>query len=241
MSSETREQQILRGVRKLGAVVASEATTERALRRITELVSDLVPGADHVGISIAEGGPIETLGASDEIAHAVDRIQHELGEGPCLESLEQDEIFRVEDAESDQRWPRFSAEVRARTPVRSTLAVMLFFGNESIGALNLYGDKAHAFEPDDDPVAAILASQAAVVVGTMKRRAGDATKIENLHQALSTREVIGQAKGILMARENCTDEEAFAMLSAASQKLNVKLREIAQIVVDDTEADAKAP
>lgn len=206
---------------------------DAALGKITELAAKLVPGADHVGISLMGGGPIETKSSTDEIARTVDQIQHELGEGPCLESIEQDEIFQIDDIDQESRWLRFAAAVRTQTPVRSILAVVLDVGHTSIGALNLYADKVHAFDEDDHAIAAIFAAQAAVTLAATKQRADDAEMIENLREALGSRDVIGQAKGILMAREGCTDEEAFHMLVAASQRLNVKLREIARLVVDD--------
>jgi GAF domain-containing protein len=233
-----QEEEILKSLAGLGDVLTSHRTLDGTLRSITELALELVRGADHAGISLAEGGPIETKGSTDTIAGTVDAIQHKLGEGPCLESIEQDDMFRVDNLHEDDRWPRFAAEVVAQTPVRSILAVVLDLGRTSIGALNLYADKAAAFEDDDQAVAAIFAAQAAVTLAATKQRVSDEERIENLRQALSTRDVIGQAKGILMARENCTDEMAFGMLSAASQRLNVKLREIAQLVVDDVGSDA---
>jgi GAF domain-containing protein len=238
MSLADRENDVLKSLGELGGILTAESTLAGGLKKITQLAAELVPGADHVGISLLEGGPVETMGSSDRIARTVDEIQHEAGEGPCLESIEQDDIFRVDDLERDERWKSFAAEVRAQTPVRSILAIVLCLGNSSIGALNLYGDKVKAFTNDDHGIAALFASQAAVVLAATKRREDDAVKIQNLRQALSSRDVIGQAKGILMARESCTDEEAFAMLSAASQKLNVKLREIAQLVIDDIESEA---
>ena len=238
MALTNQEREILKSLAGLGDVLTSQKTIDGTLLRITELAVELVPDADHAGISLIEGGPIETKGSTDTIAGTVDAVQHKLGEGPCLESIEQDEMFRVDDLYQDDRWPRFAAEVVTQTPVRSILAVVLDLGRTSIGALNLYADEAGAFEDDDEGVAAIFAAQAAVTLAATKQREGDAETIENLRQALSTRDVIGQAKGILMARENCTDEMAFGMLSAASQRLNVKLREIAQLVVDDVDSGA---
>jgi GAF domain-containing protein len=233
------EDEILTSLSELGDVLLSHQTLDDALSKITELAAELVPGADHVGISLMGGGSIETKSSTDEIARTVDEIQHELGEGPCLESIQQDEIFQIDDIDQEPRWQRFGAAVRAQTPVRSILAVVLDVGHTSIGALNLYAGKVHAFEEDDHAIAAIFAAQAAVTLAATKQRADDATTVENLRQALGSRDVIGQAKGILMAREGCTDEEAFRMLVAASQRLNVKLREIAQLVVDDAGGESE--
>jgi GAF domain-containing protein len=236
MTSIRQEEQIVSTLAELGGVLTSQSSLAGSLEKITELAAALVPGADHVGTSLADGGPIQTKGSTDRVAHLVDEIQHELGEGPCIESLEQDEVFRVDDLDRDERWPRFAAAVRERTPVRSILAVVIPLEGQAMGALNLYADEVNAFEDDDHAIAAIFATEAALVLAATRQRISDAAMIENLRNALQSRDVIGQAKGILMMRETCTDEEAFAMLSAASQKLNLKLKEIAQLVIDDIES-----
>ena len=239
MTLAGHEEQIVKTLTELGDVLTSQPSLDESLAKITELAAELVPGADHVGTSLAAGGPIQTKGSTDHVAQIVDEIQHELGEGPCVESIERDDVFWVDDLDRDGRWPRFAAVVQARTPVRSILAVVIPLGGTSIGALNLYADEINAFEKDDHAIAAIFATQAAVVLAATQQRIDDAAKIQNLRQALASRDLIGQAKGILMSRETCTDEEAFRMLSAASQKLNLKLREIAQLVVDDIKSEAK--
>lgn len=241
MTLTRQEEQILNTLVELGDVLMSQPSLDDSLKKITELAVELVPGADHVGTSLAAGGPIQTKGSTDRIAHIVDEIQHELGEGPCVESIEQDDVFRVDDLDRDDRWPRFAAAVRERTPVRSILAVVIPLGGGSMGALNLYADKVGAFEDADHATAAIFAAQSALVLAATGQRIDDSAMIENLRNALQSRDVIGQAKGILMLREMCTHEEAFAMLSSASQKLNLKLREIAQLVVDDIESGAEKP
>jgi GAF domain-containing protein len=164
------EDEILTSLSELGDVLLSHQTLDDALSKITELAAELVPGADHVGISLMGGGSIETKSSTDEIARTVDEIQHELGEGPCLESIQQDEIFQIDDIDQEPRWQRFGAAVRAQTPVRSILAVVLDVGHTSIGALNLYAGKVHAFEEDDHAIAAIFAAQAAVTLAATRQR-----------------------------------------------------------------------
>jgi GAF domain-containing protein len=129
-------------------------------------------------------------------------------------------IFRIEDTGRDERWPRFSAEA-ARLNVRSMLCVPLWIDERGLGALSLYADQAAAFSDPHERVTVLLATFAALALA-------EAQRADQLHDALGNRDVIGQAKGILMERHGVTADAAFGVLSRVSQAENLKLAEIAR-------------
>jgi GAF domain-containing protein len=183
-----------------------------------------VPGAMEASISeIQRRRDVKTLAATGELARATDHAQYDLREGPCLDTLYEQQTVRLSDLGTEQRWPRFA--VRARElGVGSMLAVQLFVEDENLGALNLFSRLPRAFTDESEHVALLFASHAAVAMAGERARG-------HLLAAVTTREVIGQAQGILMERFRVTGEMAFHMLMVASQDSNRKLRDIAEELV----------
>lgn len=203
----------------------AEDDLEAVLTRTSTLAVDTVHGAQHCGITVVEGDVVRTAGASDDVPVVVDQIQYETGEGPCLDAIRQHAVFETPDVSGeDALWPRFTARAAAETPVRSILSFRLFDEADTMGALNLYSDEPGAFDEQDRHLGAVFAAHAAVAMS-------NARKVENLERALQTRDVIATAKGMLMAHGGVTDDEAFDMLRRASQRMNVKLREVARRMV----------
>lgn len=130
----------------------------------------------------------------------------------------------IEDTLQDLRWPEFSAAA-ARLKVRSMLCVPLWIDERGLGALSLYADQAAAFSDLHERVTILLATFAALALA-------DAQRADQMHDALSNRDVIGQAKGILMQRHGIAADAAFAVLSRVSQAQNMKLAEIARRFVE---------
>jgi GAF domain-containing protein len=189
-----------------------------------------VPGATDASISeIQRRRDVKTLAATGELPRAADHAQYDLGEGPCLDALYDQETVRLSDLNAEKRWPRFV--VRARElGVGSMLAVQLFVDAENLGALNLVSRQAYAFDDESEHVALLFASHASVAMSGERVRG-------HLKAAVTTRELIGQAQGILMERFKITGEIAFHMLMLISQDSNRKLRDIA----DDLVATGELP
>jgi GAF domain-containing protein len=206
-----------------------EATPETVVGRVTQAAVDTVEGCDHAAVSIViRNGGIETLGATDDVPSAVDAIQYEVGQGPCLNAIAEHQVFLIDDLAADERWPPFSHRAASETGVRSMLSFRLFVRDDTIGALNLYSRNVEAFDEQARAVGAILATHAAIAV----EAARDKERAEHLDRALQSNREIGMAMGVLMAREQMTREQAFAVLRRASQQLNRKLRDVAVEVVD---------
>jgi hypothetical protein len=188
----------------------------------------VIVGCDHASVAVlSPTGKFTTLSGTDQVVEIADRLQQETGEGPCLEaSLDQD-IKHDQDLATAPTWPRFSARLLESTPVRSALACPLVLDGRRGGALNMFGDRAGAFTVDDIANAAVLSSFASIAVAAALDREDSA----QLRSALDTSRTIGAAIGILMATHRIAQEDAFAMLSTASQRVNRKLRDLAADIV----------
>lgn len=205
-------------------------SAHETLQRIVDFAVATVPGCEHAGITFVHSRKISTPATSDPVALRVDAIQFEADQGPCLDAVLTDRIFKSDDLATEERWPLFSQRVQAETGIRSMLGLRLFARGRTMGALNLMSSLPDAFDDDSLSVAALFAALAAVALNAAQTE-------ETLQLALKSRDVIGQAMGILMERHRITDKEAFQRLSTASQNLNVRLRDLAGRIVltgDDT-------
>lgn len=199
---------------------------DETLERIVGLAVEIVEGCDYAGISLLVEGRLVASARDDEIAKVLGQIQNDTGEGPCVAAVfDEYDVYESADLLSEQRWPRFTAAALERTDVRSALGTVLRAGGEVLGALDLYATTADAFSDEDRGLAAIFAAHAAVALRTARQH-------EQLRQAVDTRDVIGQAKGIIMARTGVDENAAFALLSDASNRMRRKLRDVARNVVD---------
>jgi GAF domain-containing protein len=218
------------------ANVLTADTVQATMQRIVELAVDTIECCDHASISVLEGTRMATQASSDPRVADVDVLQHETGEGPCLDVITQETTtVYAEDLTDDPRWPRFGPRAAA-AGMRSLLAIRLL-ADRTIGALNLYARLPRAYGATDRATGVIFATHAGIALAAAEART-EAHRVEHLEQALSSRELIGQAQGILMERERITPDQAFDVLRRASQHLNLKLREVAQRLVDTGERPA---
>jgi hypothetical protein len=204
--------------RSLDEQVSLEAT----VRQVASLARTIVPGVDAAGLSVAGGGLLHTAAATDDLAAAGDAAQYETAEGPCLEAAWDQHAIHIDDLTRDRRWPQFTARAR-HLGIGSLLACHLGSQRGVLSALNLYARAAGAFDQHAQTVARLYATHATIALQSARRDA-------DLRAGLQARERIGRAVGMLMLRHHLTDQQAFALLSSASQKLNIKLRDLAEIV-----------
>jgi transcriptional regulator with GAF, ATPase, and Fis domain len=206
-------------------------------QRIAELAVQVLPVFAHTAISIVQGGGrIDTPASSDDVGRAVDKIQYEAGEGPCLDAIKDHDVFVTGDLASEDRWPLFSSRVVAETGVRSMLALRLFIADETFGAINFYAESVDGFDEEAEALGGVLAAHAAVAMSA----ANEHVQVEHLEEALVTNRVIGTAIGILMAQSHVDRETGFRLLSTASQRMNIKLRALAEIIVSSEESQQAA-
>ncbi|MDP8991671.1 MAG: GAF and ANTAR domain-containing protein [Actinomycetota bacterium] len=214
-------------------------TVEDTLQEIAELACRTVEGCDFAGMSLVRGKVIETPAQTDPSVGDLDVLQSEIGEGPCMDAIAEHATFYAEDLANEDRWPTFAPSAVERG-MRSMLSFRLFIeesdsGERTMGALNLYSRQPAAFDETAREVGLIFASHASVALAGAQALAQEKEHVANLDQALTSRDVIGQAKGILMERERLTADQAFDLLRRASQNLNIKLRDVADRVADTGE------
>jgi GAF domain-containing protein len=167
---------------------------------------------------------------TDPTAGDLDAAQYRSDKGPCLQAYSLRQVVRGTVPECADHWPEFTAAA-AKAGVRSVLAVPLVASDRPLGALNLYSKTAESYDETDEETAALFSEQAAVACANAEVYWRTYSLTEHLREALESRDVIGQAKGILMVRRSCTPDVAFEALRKASQHRNIKLRSVAEQVV----------
>lgn len=172
-----------------------------------------------------------TSNASDEVARELDQVQYRLGVGPCVDAVNQHRTIGLDIDGEDGRYAQFvqSAQPRFITAVLSMPLTVREL--ETIGALNYYSATVDHFEDDAVHTASLFARQAAVLLANAVAYAASTNTIDELYDALRTREIIGEAKGIIMVKEECSPEQAFERLRRMSQHTNRKLRDVAEELV----------
>jgi GAF domain-containing protein len=210
---------------ELARASAAPRSVHDVLSDVTTTAMELIPGTDTAGVLlIGKGGKFDSVAGTSDLPHRLDELQMTFSEGPCVEAALDELIVRTNDFRSEERWPKYSAAV-AEAGVLSGLSFKLYTSDRTAGALNLFGFKPNAFGAEDETIGVVLAAHAAAAI--LASRQG-----EQLESALSTRDRIGQAKGIIMERFGVDDVRAFEMLRRLSQDSNTRLVDIAQRVID---------
>ena len=193
---------------------------EATLQAITAAAVTTVPHAEECSISYVIGRRrVEPRAATSELPRLLDALQQELQQGPCLDAAWEEEVVRVDDLRSDERWPEFARQASDHG-MRSMMCFQLFVVGDQLGAMNLYSRTPYAFDDECREIGHIFAGHAAVALAGAEHE-------EHLRAGMNSRDLIGQAKGILMERFRLTAQQAFDVLSRVSQELNRKLVDVA--------------
>jgi GAF domain-containing protein len=200
-------------------------TLDETLQTIVEVACNSVPGFDQVGIATLRKGRVETRALTGDLVLRLDEIQYGLREGPCSAALQGTDAVSVSSLRVEQRWPRYVPQARA-AGVRSQMAVKLYLDQDALGGINFYSTTSDDVSHDAQALARLFATHAAIALGHAHER-------QTLNEALQTRQVIGEAIGILMERYEMNEDRAFAFLIRASSHTNIKLRAVAQGLVDE--------
>jgi len=207
--------------RSLGSATGVDDTLERIVALALEAF-----GCEYAGVSYANlrSRGIETGAASHEVVRQGDAAQREVGEGPCLQAMRDGDNYLVHDTATDPRWPRWG-HLAQGLGLRSVIGIRLFHEDDTLGALNLYASTPDAFTTDDLLVAEIYAAHAGVALGRSRRE-------QHLSLAIDSRHLVGMAQGLLMERFGLDQDNAFAVLRRYSQERNVKLRVVAEQLLE---------
>jgi GAF domain-containing protein len=222
-----------RSFSEIAQILFSAGSVTETLASVVDLAVATIEGCDFAGIFLTEGDVITTPVHTDRIVVDIDALQQQTGEGPCLYAIAHRLIFYADDLDRDLRWLHFAPSAAA-AGIRSVLALPLV-ANSQPAALNLYARYPAAFGVIDRSKAALLASLAGLALSVAHSHEDEERRAANLQTALSSRETIGAAMGILMERERITADQSFDVLRRASQHLNLKLREVAQNLIDTGE------
>ena len=183
---------------------------------------------DYAGVIFLHGrSRVETAAATDPLVEKLDQVQIECGEGPDLDVLLGPLGVLVTDTQTETRWPNWARRVSSYG-IRSLISIRMYTSATTVGTLNFYDREPHCFDHRDQEIAHLLARHAAVALAS-------ARTTENLWMAVDARKLIGQAQGILMERYSLNVDQAFAVLMRYSQHKNVKLKDVAQHLVDGRE------
>jgi GAF domain-containing protein len=207
------------------------ADFDATLNTVTKAAVELLPHVDYASLTVKHrDGTVHSYATTDDILVDLDRTQDELQEGPCYFAITESPHVISRDLRVDSRFPGFG-RAAVEVGILSQAGLRLFKTGEAVAALDLYSTQTAAFE-DLSRLDRLFAHQAATALSY-------ARELDNLHEALKTRTVIGQAVGILMERYGLEDQQAFAFLTRLSSTRHVKLRQIAEEIVADR-SSAKA-
>lgn len=201
---------------------------DTVLQRLIEVAVAQIPGAEYGGVTMVEDGALTTRAPSDPRIIEIDALQAELGEGPCVTALHANSsaVVQVDDFAGEAgRWPRF-APAAVEAGMTSLLSLAMSPRDAVQGAVNLYSTRRAAFGTIDRALGEAFATQVGVAVF-------GARAVASLRRAIDTRDVIGQAKGVLMERFDIPAGQAFDLLVHSSQETNIKLFDIATMLTTD--------
>jgi GAF domain-containing protein len=214
-------------LRELGGVVLATETIETIVELVIRSAVATIPETTGAGVTLVDARGARSVAASDALVEQTDAAQYELGAGPCLTAWRDRVNVRIDDIAIETRWPQWCASA-AELGVRSMVSVPLVTEGVSTGAIKVYSTVPGAYDERDEQLLSLFAQQAAILLVNTQTLA-DARKLSaDLSHALGNRDVIGQAKGALIAQGAANDEAAFAMLVTASQRSQTKLHDVAR-------------
>jgi GAF domain-containing protein len=200
------------------------------LTDVVTIARDNLPGADEVSITLLEDDHPITIASTGELATEMDERQYEVGWGPCLDAASNSSVLLVDDVRTDTRWPDY-AEKAQEVGVGASLSAPLPTHQRFGGALNIYSRSPNAFDDQSCRTASSFAAHVALALDQVRSHLRVARQAETLQDAMRSRAVIEQAKGILMALHKTSADEAFELLVRMSQHSHVKLRDVAARLV----------
>lgn len=199
--------------------------TDALLRELIEVAAEAVPGAQYAGITVTRRQhSSETAAATHRYPVLLDGIQDRCQQGPCLSAAAQQDRVRIDDLGADKRWPRYREQALRDTPIRSILSFGMFGDGQTNAALNFYAEPTNAFDDGSADLGKVFATHTALVWNMLRRE-------HQFRRALVSRDIIGQAKGMLMERLAIDAAEAFRLLTRLSQESNTRIAQVAQQVI----------
>jgi GAF domain-containing protein len=208
-------------------LLLTEETVAHALSLITEAATVAVPGVRGAGLTlVGSSGERQTAAASDEVVAAADALQYELGEGPCVTAWASGQTVLITDMAQETRWRRW-VPAASGLGISSSISSPLLSGDAAMGAIKIYFDEAGPFNPETVRLVNLFAEQAAVFVIHSLAREAAGTLSDRLQDSLAQRDTISMAKGLLIARNGGSENQALRSLMALSRSAGKPLVQVA--------------
>ena len=215
----------------LAGILVAEQSLEKTLGQVLDLACSALPCGDDGGVTLLDREGPRTAVATSDVAFRVDSFQYDSDSGgPCLDAYRRQQVFRIDSTTEDPRWPGF-AQAAAEAGIMSTLSLPLVVAGDGLGALNIYCREENGFSEADEALARTFASYASVALANARVYWRTQRLADQLEEALSTRGIIEQAKGIIIAEQGCSADEAFQLLVTMSQRSHMKLHDLATELV----------
>lgn len=209
----------------------TEENASKAVQSLAYVLKDSVPGSAGAGASvISPRGRRESTGATDPVVLQADRLQYELGQGPCLSAWAEQRALIIQDTREETRWPKWTAAV-ANLPLRSVLSAPLTTEGRHIGALKVYSPSPGVFDEYSIFLIERLAAPAAIMLGNVRDRESAQRLNKLLVDALGRRDTIANAQGVLIERMNISAREALTLMLSASRREDKPLHLIASDII----------
>ena len=203
----------------------AEDDVDATLTKLVHLAVETLDACQHAGISLIKRRRITSGPRTDDVPARIDDLQSELGEGPCLDAIQEQETFHTGQLSREERWPEFSRRAHTETGVESILSLRLFVEEDTMGALNLYSEEPDAFGEDDIAIASVFAAHGAVAMANARRESG-------LQEAFDSRVVIEQAKGKIAGEQGLSMDVAFQLLRHHARSNNALIHWVARDIVE---------
>lgn len=199
--------------------VSTAADEDARLKLAVEAAVNLVSRRPHAGVTINEKQVLVTRVSSNSVVEKANELQHQLGEGPCLDVRRDQNTLVSTDLGHDPRWPAWAGRVHADLGLGSMMSLLVYTDRDSFCALSLYTERGEEFDADDIVVGQAIAAQLAITVNSER-------KIDQLGLGMHNRLIIGQAQGILMERLGISADQAFDYLRRTSMASNRKVADL---------------
>jgi GAF domain-containing protein len=217
---------------ELAKITLADHSLDHVMQKVATLAKSALSLNGEVSVTLLDRGKPSTIASTGSLAVVLDERQYDRGYGPCLDCIAGGEPLIVKDMTTEQRWVDW-ARSAAGAGAGSSMSIPVPLQREVSAALNVYSTERDAFDDATVELANTFAAYAGVALANMHLYQAQGRVAEQLQQAMQSRAVIEQAKGVLMGQRRCTAQQAFDLLVRLSQDTNRKLRDVAQALVDD--------
>ncbi len=221
--------ELLTTFRAMAEVVYAGESHATVHQGLCDAAVQLIDGCDRASLMLRRRSTVTTAAASDEVARSIDDLERDLGEGPCIDAIDNDQPdqHHCTDLSEGSKWPALARQIMQDTPVRGMAGFRIRLSKDLVGALNVFSDTPGALTEHSLDQASMLSAFASVALAAQER----GEEATTLRRGLESNREIGKAIGLMMAMHSIDDAQAFEMLSTVSQEMNIKLAEVAAQVV----------